>query len=96
MSEKHEGGSFQEYRKLIIAHMESSNRRQDALEDAITEIRVQMGVLVVKVGLIVSLLLVVGGTISTYVVSSVVKATAHEVAYEAERVRIKEASEDRE
>jgi len=72
-------GSFQDYRKLIIAHMESSNRRQDALEDAIMEIRVQMGVLVVKVGLLVGVLVLVGGTISTYVVSSVVKAAAHEI-----------------
>jgi hypothetical protein len=86
MSEEQEGGSFREYRKLIIAHMESSNRRQAALEDAIVDIRVQMGVVVVKVGLIVSLLLIVGGTISTYVVSAAVKTTAHEIA--AERVKI--------
>lgn len=80
MSEEQEGGSFQEYRKLIIAHMESSNRRQDALEETIAEIRVQMGVLVVKVGLLVTVLMLVGGSIATYVVSTAVKAAAYQIA----------------
>jgi F0F1-type ATP synthase membrane subunit c/vacuolar-type H+-ATPase subunit K len=75
-------GSFREYRKLIIAHMESSNRRQRALEEALTEIRVQMGVLVVKVGLLVAVLMLVGGTVATYVVSAAVKATAEQIVEE--------------
>lgn len=77
-------GSFHEYRKLIVAHMESSNRRQDALEESITEIRVQMGVLVVKVGLLVAVLMLVGGTVATFVVSAVVKATAVQIAEDAD------------
>ena len=82
MSDEQDGGSFQEYRKLIIAHMESSNRRQDALEETITDIRVQMGVLVVKVGLLVAVLMLVGGSIATYVVSAAVKTAAHQIAEE--------------
>ena len=77
------GGSFREYRQLILAHIESSNRRQDAIEDAITEMKVQMGVLLVKVSLIVATIVLVVGTAATVVVSAAVKGAAAQVVEDA-------------
>lgn len=95
MTDERHDGSFQEYRKLILAHMESSSRRQNALDDAITEIRVQMGVLVVKVGLLVGVLMLVGGTVATYVVSAAVTAAAKQIISTAESTPADPANDGR-
>lgn len=59
---------FREYRRLILAHMEASTSRQSALEDGLLDMRVQMGVLVVKVSLIVAVASLVLGTWVTVVI----------------------------
>ena len=82
MSDGHEegGGSFREYRQLILAHIKASNRRQDAVEDAITEMKVKMGVLVVKVGIIVAIAVTVGGAVTTYLVKTTMDSVMEQTA----------------
>lgn len=65
---------FSEYRRLFQAHIESSNKRQDAMEDQLTEIKVAMGVFTVKLSLIVGAVVLVGGIVATSVVRTSVDA----------------------
>ena len=74
------GGDFREYRRLILAHMESSTARQSALEDSLLELRVQLGVLVVKVSLIVAMGALAAGAIVTLAVRNATTPAAIEAA----------------
>lgn len=76
MIDDDDGGSFREYRQLILAHMESSDRRQSAMEKIVTDLKVQMGVLVVKVSLVVGIIILISGAIATAIVRNAVESYA--------------------
>lgn len=66
------GDNFAEYRRLIMAQQESMERRLDQVEESIVGLKVQMGVLVVKIGLLVAGFALVGAPVATYVFNRMV------------------------
>jgi hypothetical protein len=61
---------FSDYRLLFERHIDTSNQRQSASEEAITDLKVAMSVFTVKLSLIVGTLVLIGGLVITTVIKS--------------------------